>query len=61
MRIRNLPEYAFGYKYIVYRRVDGECWFYGAYNSILQSENVASDIGGFFVSVEEVYNEHDIV
>ena len=32
--INNLPEYARSHKYIVATLVDGEWWFWGAYNSL---------------------------
>ena len=31
-KINNLPTYAKNYKYIVARLIDGDWWFYGAYN-----------------------------
>ena len=61
MRIRNLPEYALAYKYVVYREVGGECWFYGAYNSVMKAADVAAEVGGKVIETEEVHNEHDIV
>lgn len=33
MEINNAPEYAFEYRYMVVTIVDGEAWFYGAWNS----------------------------
>lgn len=61
MRIRNLPEYAFAYKYVVYREVGGECWFYGAYNGADKAAVVAAEIGGKFVMTEAICNEHGAV
>lgn len=46
MKINNLPDYATEYKFIVYRVVDGEKWFYGAYNDYGRAMYVAGTIGG---------------
>lgn len=44
--INNVPEYAKEKgKYIVARYVDGEWWFYGAYDEGTAG-NVATDVGG---------------
>ena len=44
--INNVPEYAKEKgKYIVARYVDGEWWFYGAYDKG-PAGNVATDVGG---------------
>lgn len=44
--INNLPTYANEYKYIVARRVDGELWFWGAWNDRNKANEVAIEIGG---------------
>ena len=44
--INNLPIYANEYKYIVARRVDGELWFWGAWNDRNKANEVAIEIGG---------------
>lgn len=44
--INNLPAYANEYKYIVARRVDGELWFWGAWNDRNKANEVAIKIGG---------------
>ncbi len=44
--INNLPNYANDYRYIVARRVDGELWFYGAWNDADKANEVALEIGG---------------
>ena len=44
--INNVPDYASEYKYIVARRVDGELWFYGAWNDHERANEVALEIGG---------------
>lgn len=45
--INNMPEYAVNYKFIVYRVVCGEKWFYGAYNDHDRANNIAKEIGGY--------------
>lgn len=52
MTINNLPTYANNYKYIVVRLVDGEYWFYSAYNNGRLAEKVAFEING-----EIIYNK----
>lgn len=50
--INNLPAYANEYKYIVVRRVDGEFWFWGAWNDCNRANEVAIEIGGEVVTNE---------
>lgn len=50
--INNLPTYANEYKYIVVRRVDGELWFWGAWNDRDKANEIASEIGGEVVTNE---------
>lgn len=46
--IRNLPEYAKDYKYIVYRICDdGEKWFWGAWNDFKKAEEARREIDGY--------------
>lgn len=45
-RINNLPEYAKYMSYIVAREVDGEYWFWGAYDNEHMAEQVAYEIDG---------------
>lgn len=47
MKINRVPQYAADYKYIVYRVVDGQNWFYGAYNDVNKAAQVAAEIRGF--------------
>lgn len=47
--INNLPEYANNYKFIVVRIVDGERWFWGAFNDYQRAINVAIEIDGVIV------------
>lgn len=48
--INNLPTYANEYKYIVAYRVDGELWFWGAWNDCNKANEVALEIGGEVVT-----------
>ena len=50
MTIQNVPEYAKNYKYIVARRVDGELYFWGAWNDRNKANEVAIEIGGVVVT-----------
>ena len=45
-KINNLPTYANEYKYIVVREIDGEWWFYGAYNEGSKAEHAAVECNG---------------
>lgn len=51
-KVNNYPNYATQYKYIVTRLVEGEHWFWGAYNDYFKAEQVADEIGGY-VQVSE--------
>ena len=44
--INNLPKNVTDYKYIVAREVNGEWWFYGAYNEGSKAEQAAVECGG---------------
>ena len=45
-RVQNLPEYANEYQYIVASRIDGDLWFWGAWNNMKKAINAAEEIGG---------------
>ena len=45
-KINNMPEYAATKKYIVVRRVNGELWFWGAWNDRDAANEAALEIGG---------------
>lgn len=45
MAIKNLPEYASDYNFVVARNVDDELWFYGAYNDYVQAHRIAVELG----------------
>ena len=47
--INNLPDYASEYIYVVATTVDGELWFYGAYNKRSQAFEAASACGGVII------------
>lgn len=44
--INNLPNYATEYGYIVASVVNGNLWFYGAWNNADKAYKVARNIGG---------------
>lgn len=46
MCIKNLPDYANDYKYVVAREVDGDWWFWGAYNVFEKARSDAWRLGG---------------
>ena len=50
--INNLPEYAREYRYIVVQEIDGELWFWGAWNDGRKASMVAMEIGGEVVANE---------
>ena len=50
--IYNLPDYANEYKYIVARRIDGDLWFWGAWDDRNEANKVALEIGGEVVTNE---------
>ena len=49
LTINNQPEYANHYEFIVVRVVDGEYWFWGAYDDGYKAGTVASAIAGVVV------------
>ena len=51
-QINNYKSYADQYKYIVARRIDGELWFWGAWNDRNKANEVAIEIGGEVVTNE---------
>lgn len=46
IKINNEPEYAKDYEHIVARLVDGEYWFWGAYEDGFVADRAASEING---------------
>lgn len=47
--IKNLPDYAYDYDFIVVRLCDDDFWFWGAYDTFDKAQNVADDIDGIVV------------
>ena len=47
--IKNLSNYATQYKYIVASAVDGDLWFYGAWNNRGKAYEVARNISGVVI------------
>ena len=52
--VRNFPSYAVKYRYIVARAVNGEVWFYGAYDDEEWANTVAAEAEGFVLINEGV-------
>lgn len=46
VKIENLPNYAEMYQYVVVSKVDSDYWFYGAYNSYDEANEIAQYIDG---------------
>ena len=44
--VKNLPEYANEYKYIVASQIDGDLLFWGAWNNMKKAISAAEEIGG---------------
>lgn len=53
--INNLPRYAAEYDYIVASVVDGDLWFYGAWNDESRAYEVARSINGTVVKNSEKF------
>ena len=49
IKINNLPAYADNYKFVVARRIDGELWFWGAWNDRNKANEAAREIGGMVI------------
>ena len=45
--IKNLPDYAKQYKYVIVTIVDGELWFYGAYNDFNKATDVIKELSSY--------------
>ena len=50
LNINNIPSYAFAHKFLVYREVDGEYWFYGAYSDGEKAQATAHEINGLLLA-----------
>lgn len=44
--VKNIPEYAKDYKFIVATYFNNEYWFWGAFNEKFEAEKVAKEIDG---------------
>ena len=53
--VKNLSSYAINYKYIVASDVDGDLWFYGAWNDESRAYEVARNIRGVVVKNPEKF------
>ena len=53
MTIQNVPKYAKNYKYIVARQVDGEFYFWGAWNDKDKANNISHELGDGIIIVNE--------
>lgn len=51
-KVNNVPEYANHYDWWVVNRVDGELWFWGAWNDRDRANEVALEIGGITLKNE---------
>lgn len=49
--VNNLPSYATRYKFVVARNVDGELWFWGAYDERENADEAAKSIKGIVLEV----------
>lgn len=49
--VNNLPSYATRYKFVVARNVDGELWFWGAYDERENADEAAESIKGIVLEV----------
>ena len=54
MKINNLPDYAKQHRFIVYRIIDGEKWFYGAYDDVSKVVQVCKDINGQAAELSDI-------
>ena len=52
--MNNMPTYAYNYRYIVGREVDGELWFYGAYSTEAAATKVMTHINGVLFIIDDL-------
>ena len=45
LAIKNVPNYAADYKYIVYNLVEGEAWFFSAWNDLARASEQVHEYG----------------
>ena len=53
MKINNMPEQAKEKKVIVVRIVNGEAWFYGAWDDRDKAAKAAAEVGGMVIQTRE--------
>ena len=56
MLMHNVPEYAWPYRFIVYRTVDGDAYFWGAFDTLSEASRVAEEIHGYIEEARNVEN-----
>lgn len=44
MELKNVPEYAHHYEFMVCRKVDNELWFWGAYSDVWKAEKACKEL-----------------
>ena len=49
LTIKNLPEYANDFEFVVVRKVDDDFWFWGAYAEGYKADRIAHEVGGLIV------------
>ena len=49
MNLMNMPEYANDYEFVIAREVDGDYWFWGAYEDGFKADRIANEIGGVVI------------
>ncbi len=54
MKINNMDDYARGKKFIVFRVVEGENWFYDAWDDFDRALNQAIEVEGQVAPIEAV-------
>jgi hypothetical protein len=54
MKINNVPNYTKEYGYIVARYVDGEWWFWGAFETIEEAVRVAQEVNSHAFNMVDV-------
>lgn len=52
--IKNLPNYAKDYDFIVARNCDGQFWFYGAYETVEKAVEVAVAVDGHVINTPQL-------
>ena len=54
MIVRNVSKYAYERKFITFRFVEGDAWYYGAWDDYEKAVDQAIEIGGHVIPIEEV-------